>query len=59
MTTDERLDRITGIIESLTSAVVARDKRIEALVHIAEKQSVKIANLEKQWEAYLNTRPKN
>jgi len=58
MTTDERLDRLTGIVESLASTVVAHDNQIEALLRIAEKHEAALANLERQWQAYINTLPR-
>ena len=74
MTTDERIDRLTGIVESLAASVVAHDDSIEAhdrqieglitvgelhksqlegLIKSAEKHDEAIANLERQWQAYL------
>jgi methylglyoxal synthase len=58
MTTDERLDRLTGIVESLASTVVAHDNQIEALLRIAEKHDAALANLERQWQACINTLPR-
>ena len=37
MTIDERLDRLTGIVESLAASVVEHDSQIEALIKVAEK----------------------
>ena len=37
MTIDERLDRLTGVVEALAASVVARRSRIEALLQAAEK----------------------
>jgi hypothetical protein len=60
VTTDERIDRLTGIVESLASTVVAHDNQIEALIKIAEKhdeqlakQGERIDSLVRQWQAYL------
>jgi hypothetical protein len=72
MTTDERLDKLTGIVETLAGAVTAHDTVLEAhdrqlgaLIAVAERNQVAIsklqeslANLERQWQAYLNTLPK-
>ena len=58
MTTDERLDRLTGIVEALASSVVAHDNQLEVLIRVAEKHSAQIASLERQWQAYINTAPK-
>jgi hypothetical protein len=59
VTTDERLDRLTGIVESLASTVVAHDNQIEALLTISERNARNWENLEKQWQAYLRTLPKH
>ena len=53
MSIDERLDRLTGIVETLASTVVAHDSQIEGLLALAEKQQANSANLEKRWEATL------
>jgi len=90
MTTDERLDRLTGIVETLAgtatahdSILTAHDSIIEALAKAASAHSLNIeahdrqlgallkwaeenriaiaelretsANIERQWQAYLNT----
>jgi hypothetical protein len=36
MTTDERLDRLTGIIESLAATVVEHDDQIASLITLAD-----------------------
>lgn len=66
MTTEERFERIESILETLAASVVARDNQIEAhdrqigaLIDLASKHEKAIANLEKQWQAYLNTLPPN
>ncbi len=58
MTTDERLDRLTGIVEALAASVVAHDNQIDALIKLAEKHAREMADLRRQWQAYLNTLPK-
>ena len=90
MTTDERLDRLTGIVETLAGAVSAHDSSLEvleakskaynaviealakaatthsaaieahdrqigALLELAEKNQAATRDLERRWEAYLNT----
>ena len=69
MTIDERLDRLTGIVETLAGAVTAHDsvleahdRQIGALIELADKNQAAVAklqasseNLERQWQAYLNT----
>jgi hypothetical protein len=59
MTTEEQLQRLTGIVESLSSSVVAHDNQIDGLIRVAEKHQEQIANLEKQWRAYINTLRRN
>jgi uncharacterized protein (DUF3084 family) len=66
MSIDERLDRLTGIVESLAASVVARDDQIEAhtrqigaLIELAARHQKQIGNLEKQWQAYIKTLPRN
>ncbi len=59
MTTDERLDRLTGIVDALPTTVVAHDHQLEALIRVAEKQQATSADLEKRWQAYLNTLPRH
>jgi hypothetical protein len=46
MTIDERLERLTGIVESLAASVVSHDDQIESLLAVAEKHESAIANLE-------------
>ena len=58
MTTDERIDRLTGILETLAGTVAAHDAQIEGLITVAEKHQDQIANLEKQCQAYINTLPR-
>jgi hypothetical protein len=65
MTIDERVDRLTGVVESLAASVVAHDDQIEKLITVAEQTQTKIAalteqvaNTERQWQAYLTTLPR-
>jgi hypothetical protein len=69
MTTDERLDRLSGIVETLAGAAIAHDsvleahdRQIAALIELADKSRAAIyelrassADLERRWQAYLNT----
>jgi uncharacterized protein (DUF3084 family) len=66
MSIDERLERLTGVVESLAASVVARDDQIDAhtrqigaLIELAAKHQKQMANLEKQWQAYIKTLPRN
>ena len=58
LTTEEKLDRLTGIVDALASSVVAHDNQIEALIKISEENARHWKNLERQWQAYLNTLPR-
>lgn len=58
MTIDERMERLTGIVEALAATTVAHDNQIEALITIAEKHEKAIEDLHRQWQAYLNTLPR-
>ena len=45
MTTDERIERLTGIVDTLAASVVAHDGQIESLIEVAEKQGTRIQAL--------------
>jgi hypothetical protein len=45
MTIDERLDRLTGIVESLAASVVEHKRQIEGLIKVAENQQEKMVEL--------------
>jgi hypothetical protein len=64
MTIDERLDRLTGIVESLAASVVEHDDQIESLIKVAEKHQEEIhelrrsmAETDRLWQAYLKRLP--
>jgi hypothetical protein len=66
MTTEEKLDRLTGIVDTLPSTVVAHDNQIEGLIAVAERNAKQIqalaeqvANTERQWQAYITRLPSN
>jgi rRNA pseudouridine-1189 N-methylase Emg1 (Nep1/Mra1 family) len=66
VTTEAKLDRLTGIVEGLANTVVAHDNQIESLIQVAEKNLREILELkesmrllERQWQAYLSTLPRN
>jgi hypothetical protein len=66
MTTEEKLDRLTGIVDALAASVVAHDNQIEAhnkqigaLIELATESKRRWESLEKQWQAYLNTLPRH
>jgi hypothetical protein len=43
MNAQEQLDRLTGIVESLASSVVAHDRQIVTLMEVARKASGDLA----------------
>ena len=64
MTVEEKLEKLTGIVDSLAASVVAHDDQLEVLIQIVEKHHAQIAAdrertaaLERQWQAYINTLP--
>jgi hypothetical protein len=73
MTTEEKIDRLTGIVDTLAASVVGHDSQIEALINVAEKQGTRIQSvitaaekheraiedLSRQWQAYFNTMPRH
>ncbi len=65
MSFEEKLDQLREIVHTLASSVVAHDNKIEAhdrqiegLIQAAEAQRRQIADITSQWQAYLNTLPK-
>jgi len=65
VTVDDQLQRLTGIVASLADTVVAHDNQIDQLIKVAEKHHLQlvelnkaISNLERQWQAYINTLPR-
>jgi ADP-heptose:LPS heptosyltransferase len=64
-TTDEKLERLTGIVDALAATVVAHDNQIDKLIIVAEKHGKELAALrelvaatQRQWQAYLNRLPR-
>jgi len=53
MTVEEQLARLTGIVDSLASSVVAHDNPIEALIKVAERQNGKIGSIDERLQALL------
>jgi hypothetical protein len=58
VTVEEQLERLTGIVASLADTVVAHDNQLDILIKVAQKHAESIANLERQWQAYLRTLPR-
>jgi hypothetical protein len=64
MSTQEQLDRLTGIVESLAASVVAHDDQIGNLITLADKHWAEIVELRRSiaetdrlWQAYLKRLP--
>jgi hypothetical protein len=64
MSTEEQLDRLTGIVESLAATVVAHDDQIGNLITLADKHWAEIVELRRSiaetdrlWQAYLKRLP--
>lgn len=64
MTTEQKLDRLTSVVDALASTVVAHDNQIEGLIQVAERDRAvimalgdSITRLERQFEAYLRRLP--
>ena len=64
MDIDERLDRLTGIVESLAATVVEHDDQIENLIKVAQEHQRELDKLQRSiaetgrlWEAYLKRLP--
>jgi hypothetical protein len=51
-------EKVNDILKPLAESIAAHDYQIEKLLEVAEKHNIAIANLEKQWQAYINTLPK-
>ncbi len=64
MTIDERLDRLTGVVESLAASVVAHDDQMEGLIQVTQKHDEAMkelrrstANTERLLAAFLKRLP--
>lgn len=64
MDIEQRLDRLTGIVESLPATVVEHDDQIAALIKVAQKHQEEMAELRRSmaetdrlWQAYLKRLP--
>jgi len=64
MTVEEKIERLTGIVDALASSVVSHDNQIEGLIQVArlhneeiDKLGERIDNLGRQLQAYLNRLP--
>jgi hypothetical protein len=57
MTVDQRLDRLTGVVQALVPNAVMRAGRIERLVQMTEKHEQEMKDLVLECQAYLRTLP--
>ena len=55
MTTEEKLDRLTTVVDALAASVVHHDNQIEILIRLAKENEQRIAALAREWQAYLST----
>lgn len=55
---EKTLEKLTGVVDTLANTVIAHDNQIEALIRISEDNARNWRELERQWQAYLNTLPR-
>ena len=58
LTIREELNDLRDIVKSLAASVVKHDDQIEALLKIAEKQQAQLSSIERQWQAYVRSLPR-
>jgi len=54
VTSEQEFAEIRAMLKTLAVTVVAHDDQIEKLITLAEKHEAAIANLERQWQAYIS-----
>ena len=59
MTTEEQFAEIRQMLKTLAVTVVAHDNQIESLIKISEENARNWEQLRREWQAYLNTLPRN
>jgi septation ring formation regulator EzrA len=57
--TDRRFERVADNFEKVHELVKSLERTAELLLESASKHEAAIANLEKQWQAYITTLPKH
>lgn len=64
MEIEERLNRLTNIVESLAATVVEHDDQIASLIRVAQRHQEELAELRRSmaetdrlWQAYLKRLP--
>ena len=55
---DNQLDALTNITRELSITASKHSRQIEALIIMAEKHEKTWQDLQRQWQAYINTLPK-
>ena len=55
---DNQLDALTNITRELSITASNHTRQIEALIIMAEKHEKTWQDLQRQWQAYINTLPK-
>ena len=62
----KNITALAGVVNTLATSVASHDEQIEALIKAGEAHDSRlrdvteaVANLEKQWQAYVNTLPRN
>ena len=56
---DNQLDALTNITRELSITASKHDAQIAQLVEFSQNLKESFANMERQWQAYLNTLPRN
>ena len=59
MTNDERFTLIADNFEKVHDSIKSLEHIAAVLLETANKHDSAIANLERQWQAYINTLPKH
>jgi archaellum component FlaC len=52
---EQNLERLTAVVSTLANTTVAHDTQIEQLLAIAEENQNNWKQLQREWQAYLNT----
>ena len=55
MTIEEKLERLTVVVDSLAASVVHHDDQIDKLIAAGLQQKERIDQFVREWQAYLTT----
>jgi hypothetical protein len=58
MTPEQRFERLESILSALAASIVSHDNQIDALIKISEQNVREWQQLRKEFQAYLNTLPR-